>query len=155
MAVCAMTIRKFALTWAATATVAIALSVTAQAKSDDTFESPSGNIECWMYNTDAGVSNAGCDIDGHTYTPAIPGPGDPATRPCGGVIRFHLGGGDPAAIGCQDLTDLHAPGLSTLPYGQSRSVGTITCVSEPAGVTCTDASTGHFFRVSTESYDVG
>jgi hypothetical protein len=25
---------------------------------------------------------------------------------------------------------------------------TVTCVSEPPGVTCTDGSTGHFFRIA-------
>ena len=33
--------------------------------------------------------------------------------------------------------------------------GKITCDSEPSGVTCTDTSTGHFFRVSGESYQLG
>ncbi|WP_156764930.1 hypothetical protein [Mycobacterium sp. 1081908.1] len=42
-----------------------------------------------------------------------------------------------------------------LGFGQTRSLGTITCNSEPAGVTCTDAGTGHFFRVSRESYQLG
>jgi hypothetical protein len=31
-------------------------------------------------------------------------------------------------------------------------VRAITCGSEPYGVTCTDDSSGHFFRVSRESY---
>src|SRR6478609_81576 len=142
------TVTRLAMMATATAAAAIALSVTAQAASDNTFQSPSGNIECWMYNTDAGVSNAGCDIGEHAYTPAIPGPGGPAPRACNAVIRFHLGGNDPSGLGCQDLTDLHAPGLATVAYGRSRTLGTITCDSEPSGITCNDHSTGHFFRVS-------
>ena len=43
----------------------------------------------------------------------------------------------------------------TLDFGQTRSVGTITCDSEESGVTCTDTATYHFFRVSPESYDLG
>jgi hypothetical protein len=43
----------------------------------------------------------------------------------------------------------------TLAYGQTKSLGPITCDSEPSGVTCTDSSTGHSFRVSTDSYQVG
>jgi hypothetical protein len=35
------------------------------------------------------------------------------------------------------------------------SIGAITCDSEPSGVTCTNSSTGHFFRVSRESYELG
>jgi hypothetical protein len=42
-----------------------------------------------------------------------------------------------------------------LDYGQTHSIGTITCDTEPAGVTCIDSSTGHFFRVSRESYQLG
>jgi hypothetical protein len=53
------------------------------------------------------------------------------------------------------MQDPQYGGLQTLDYGQTRSVGTITCSSEPSGVACTDSSTGHFFRVSQESYDVG
>jgi hypothetical protein len=43
----------------------------------------------------------------------------------------------------------------TLDYGQTKSVGVMTCASEPSGVTCTDTSTGHFFRVSRDSYELG
>jgi serine/threonine-protein kinase len=35
-----------------------------------------------------------------------------------------------------------------LDYGQTRSVGAITCDSEPSGMACTDSSTGHYFRRS-------
>jgi hypothetical protein len=40
-------------------------------------------------------------------------------------------------------------------YDQPLSAGVITCSSEQAAVKCTDASTGHFFRVSRESYELG
>ena len=45
--------------------------------------------------------------------------------------------------------------LPTLAYGQTHTVGTITCASGPSGVTCTDSSTGHFFQVSREAYTLG
>ena len=48
-----------------------------------------------------------------------------------------------------------AEGQPTLAYGQTQSAGSITCDSEPSGATCTDASTGHFFWVSHDSYQVG
>jgi hypothetical protein len=41
------------------------------------------------------------------------------------------------------------------PVPLSHIIGAITCDSEPAGVTCTDISTGHFFRVSRDSYQLG
>jgi hypothetical protein len=48
---------------------------------------------------------------------------------------------------------LAAPG--PMDDGQARSAGTITCSSEQSAMRCTDASTGHFFRVSPESYELG
>ena len=50
---------------------------------------------------------------------------------------------------------LRLPGEQTLNYGQTISAGTITCDSEPSGMTCTDSSTGHYFRVSRDSYSLG
>ena len=44
---------------------------------------------------------------------------------------------------------------SVLDYGQTRTTGAISCSSETSGITCTNTSTGHFFRVSRDSYDVG
>ncbi len=38
---------------------------------------------------------------------------------------------------------------------QEPYAGAITCSSEQSAVKCTDASTGHFFRVSRESYELG
>jgi len=48
-----------------------------------------------------------------------------------------------------------AEGVLILNYGQARSAGTITCDSEPSGMTCTDSSTGHYFRMSRESNELG
>jgi hypothetical protein len=47
------------------------------------------------------------------------------------------------------------PAKPTLDYGQTRNLDAITCGSEPIGITCTDSSTGHYFRISRESYDAG
>ncbi|MBO0863576.1 MAG: hypothetical protein J2P16_00695 [Mycobacterium sp.] len=44
---------------------------------------------------------------------------------------------------------------TALDYGQTRSAGAITCRSEQSAMHCTDDSTGHFFRVSQESYELG
>jgi hypothetical protein len=147
---------KLALIATATVAATIALPATADAAgSDYTFQSPSGNIECWIYRTDAGTAGAGCDVGAVTYVPPTPHPGDQTPRPCyGGIIRFTLTAAGTAGY-CQDISDLHRPGIPTLGYGQTRSVGTITCDSEPTGVTCTDSSSGHFFRVSRGSYELG
>jgi hypothetical protein len=50
---------------------------------------------------------------------------------------------------------LRVPGEPTFDYGQAKSVGTFTCDSELSGVKCTDNITGHYFRVSRDSYDLG
>lgn len=46
------------------------------------------------------------------------------------------------------------PSLPILAYGDSRSVASLTRTSAPAGITCTDTSTGHYFRISRESYEL-
>jgi len=40
-------------------------------------------------------------------------------------------------------------------YDQPLSAGAIACSPEQSAVKCTDTSTGHFFRVSHESYELG
>jgi hypothetical protein len=45
--------------------------------------------------------------------------------------------------------------ITTLDYGETRSIATITCDVEPWGVTCTDSTTGHFLRLSRGSYELG
>ncbi len=46
------------------------------------------------------------------------------------------------------------PGQPALEYGNSKTVGTLTCDSEPSSVTCTDSSSGHFFRISRDFYQL-
>ncbi len=57
-------------------------------------------------------------------------------------------------VGCYGQEFGPAP-QQTLGYGQSLSFGTITCVSEYTGMTCTDSSTGRYFRVSRDTYELG
>jgi hypothetical protein len=47
------------------------------------------------------------------------------------------------------------PVNETLAYGQARTFGSITCDSESSGMTCTDSSTGHYFRISRDTYELG
>ena len=141
----------------------IALPATAYAEGADFYyQSPSGNIVCafgYYANQGPGVAHVDCYIGEYTY----PAPIDKKTqRPCAddpnvfslaqgtGKPLFHC---DPGGVARTAVLD--ALGLQTLDYGQTSSIGAITCDSEPAGVTCTDTSTGHFFRVSPESYQLG
>jgi len=135
----------------ATAATALPLAQTAHADSTE-FQSPSGNIQCSMRSGDSG-----CDIDDYTFAPPITA----ITPSCSGamlVVRFEVAQGHPAGAACHPggpFSDLHAPGLATLDYGQTRSVGAFTCDSEFSGMTCTDTSTGHFFTVSRGAYQLG
>ncbi len=136
---------RLALIISVTVTAAIAVPATARADTQN-FQSPSGNIYCVM---DSG--GVACDISDFTYQP-------PPPPECGKHLawgsRFSLTPGKPAAIECHGDT-LRVPGEPTLNYGQTTSAGTITCDSEPSGMKCTDSSTGHYFRVSRDSYDLG
>ena len=116
---------------------------------------PSGNIVCSVY---ADGSGANCEIRDHDW--AVPaGTDGPNGRPCDfnfGGLEFYVSKGKPAMLGCYEgASSLDRPDLKTLDYGQSHSHGNVTCVSEPSGVKCTDTATGHFFRVSRETYDLG
>jgi hypothetical protein len=141
---------KLALTATAAAAAAIALPATANAGVPPSFQTPSGNIMCWIAD-DA----AACSIVDYTYgdrqRPSDCGPDEWPNH-------FWLFEGKPVSVDCSDTPPGTYHGLRTdrtLDYGQSKSVGVMTCASELSGVTCTDTSTGHFFRVSRDSYELG
>jgi hypothetical protein len=134
---------------AATATIGFAAPVHAD-ESYYEFLSPSANIACSVGTGSDGKSGAGCDIRDHTSTP----PPRPLDCHQGWGDRVSLEGGSAPVLHCHGDTEVF-PGKPTLPYGQTRSAGPITCDSEPTGVTCTDTSTGHFFRLSRDSYQLG
>jgi hypothetical protein len=134
------------------ATAATALPVAAIARADThyEFQSPSGNIGCVMWVRDTGAGGVACQ--NHRFTYAKPPPGECDLGGWGSQIDLQQG----------DLPDfecvggvLAVPPLPTLGYGQTHRVGVMTCASEPAGVTCTDTGTGHFFRMSQDSYQLG
>ncbi len=135
----------------ATAIVAVAQVVPQAIAEADTFyqfQSPSGNIDCGV-----GVVNesgyAGCEIREHTWD----APPRPPVCEGGWGDRIDMQQGSPATLSCHTDT-LRGSGLPTLPYGTSTSTGPITCDSETSGMTCTDTSTGHYFRIARESYEI-
>jgi uncharacterized protein DUF6636 len=142
----AMTTAKLALI--VSATVAATIGFAGTARSDDSydFQSPSGNIGCSLHT--GGVS---CEVVDYTWF--IPRPPDYQMGGRGNVFVLERGSAPVAGVWHSDHQ--FPDGSPTLDYGQSRTAGTITCDSENAGMTCTDSSTGHFFRVSRESYQVG
>jgi hypothetical protein len=141
----------------ATATVSATIGLAGPAHADDQtgFQSPSGGIVCTMGqrhdpNNPArdGQGMVACQVLNHTYP-------QPPLADCPVAGReYDLAQGSPASLGCQGglIVDPLPPKLD---YGQSRSVGTITCDIAPSGVTCTDSSTGHFLHLSRESYQLG
>lgn len=138
---------RFGLPVIATATVATAIALPAAAHADSyQFQSPSGNIAC-----DIGNDHAACDISEYTYQPPPP---PPCAQHFPWGSRFVLEAGKAGTVHCHSDT-LRMPGEPILAFGQTKSAGTFTCESEPSGVKCTDGSTGHYFHVSRESYDLG
>mgnify|MGYP001570493515 CR=1 FL=1 len=156
----AMTPRSMLIATAAVFAAGCVVSpVVATADTRVRLETPSGNIRCVLDispTTDAPV--ALCQISDHTY---VAGPSRDETTgaacPSGNAGRdFRLDTGRPAFLRCSYAAlDLGAGVWETADDGQSTSLGPITCVSEVARMTCTDTGSGHFFRVSRESYQVG
>jgi hypothetical protein len=134
---------------AATPAVAIALAAPAHAGVPPTFQTPSGNIQCWVAE-----NTAACEIIDHTY--ALP-PRDDCTAPGFGNSVWLNEGKEPFLPCDTDQPgDYHGMRSHvTLDYGQTKSAGVMSCDSEEAGVTCTDSSTGHFFTVSRDTLQLG
>jgi hypothetical protein len=140
-------LRKLALIAVATAVVTIASAATAHAtERPPSFQSPSGNITCWV--ADNVVS---CVLFNRTYAPPL---GNCALAQNFDWRHFALLKGQSPELLCDRNYD-NPPSPMTLDYGQRYSAGVMTCDSEISGVTCTDTSTGHFFRASRESYQLG
>ena len=135
----------------ATAATAVALSAGAHADPGILFQTPSKNIACEGGTGNDGTAGVTCEIEHYTWF--IPPPPDYFVGGKGN--RFSLGQGS-APVAGEWHSDFGGPeGQPTLDYGRTQSLGSITCDSEPSGVTCTDASTGHSFRISHDSYQVG
>ena len=135
----------------------------ATAHADDNYQqfaSASGSIRCILDGQDTPLPIAMCQIGDHTYVVAPGLARDQSGAPCppGSDLGrdFRLDQGNSAYVTCTYSALGSGFGVwPTLGYGQTRSLGTLTCDSEPVGATCTDVSTGHFFRVSRESYELG
>jgi hypothetical protein len=146
-----MTLTKVAFTTAAIVATGIGLAATAHADPEyQQFTSPSGNVKCEMTISYKGDPYANCVVRHAAYA----APAGACDFPGSFNPQFSLGQGDTPNVSCVVDSD-DAPAEFTLDFGQTRSVGTITCDSEEAGVTCTDTATNHFFRILPESYDLG
>lgn len=118
------------------------------------FQSPSGDISCNLVNyppTDPrafGKNFVQCDIVNQSWTPPQPPPQGRADATSTLILvrgQFPIVGYSPGALAAADPVN----------YDQPLTAGAITCSSEQSTMKCIDASTGHFFKVSRESYELG
>jgi hypothetical protein len=152
---------RLALIAAASAAATLSLAAPANAVYDDVqFLSPSANIRCEIEKDQDGAAFAVCKIRDHTWEAAqadecrqasVPG----ATGGSGSDLQVGLGG--PPCVGPHTIQIFYSgpDAPPPLDYGQTRAFGSISCESEPSGVTCSDSNTGHFFKISRDSYQLG
>ena len=108
------------------------------------FRTPSGNIGCML--SSGGVR---CDIGQSTYTPS---PKPPACQlDWGGALEVTDQGPGHFICHGDTVTDPSAPALA---YGARARQGSVVCVSEQAGITCTNEAGGHGFFISRDSYKI-
>jgi hypothetical protein len=119
------------------------------------FQSPSGDISCNLVNSppldqhSLGKNFVQCDIANHSWVAPQP----PPQGRTDATSTFVLIRGQLPIVGYSPGT--LAAGAPILDSAQAPSAGAITCSSEQSAMKCTDVSTGHFFRVSRESYELG
>lgn len=118
------------------------------------FQSPSGDISCNLVNappTDRlGLAKnfVQCDIVNQSWVPPRPPPPGRADATSTVLLvrgQLPIVGYGPGALAAADPAN----------YDQPLSAGAIICRPEQSAMKCTDTSTGHFFRVSKESYELG
>ena len=119
------------------------------------FQSPSGDISCNLVNYPPGDQHSlaknfvQCDIANHNWVPPQPPPPDQPDA----TSTFLLIRGQAPIVGYSPGTV--GDGAPMLDSAQVPYAGAIGCRSEQSAMKCTDTSTGHFFRVSQESYELG
>lgn len=139
-----------------TAAAAVLLAVVAHADPINSYQflSPSGDIGCTMVDQGDGNGEAVCTIRDHTWVEPRPG-FDALSLDRGGNGACPNGTGSCLGPGMV-LNFFTGPyTYPALGYGQTHTEGPIMCESEATGVTYTDSRTGHFFRVSRDSYQLG
>ncbi len=110
------------------------------------FQSPTGNIACDL-NGSVKPPEATCEVREHSYQPKV----KPNCNP-GWVNSFRLVQGRTVEVNCYSGTDFRSA-LPVQGYGNPLTVGSLTCVlDETTGVTCRDATTGHYFQAARQEY---
>jgi hypothetical protein len=138
----------------AAATISFAASSQASPFAEQ-FQSPSGDIACTLVASppidqhSVAKNFVQCDIANHSWVAPQPPPQGRTDV----TSTFVLVRGQAPVVGYSSGAFVAAG--PTLDSAQAPYGGVITCTSEQSGVKCTDTSTGHFFRVSRESYELG
>ncbi|MDO5530137.1 MAG: hypothetical protein Q4F71_12105 [Paracoccus sp. (in: a-proteobacteria)] len=103
------------------------------------FQTPSGNIHCYL--TDGEPSYARCDL--MEYRPSLPRPAD-CELDFGGAFAVSRHGAAEAVCAGDTAASPAAP---VLEYGDWVRLGGVACRSERSGVSCTNDD-GHGFTLS-------
>lgn len=120
---------------------AVGLGPAAASARTGLFQSPTGNIGCYI-----STSYTRCDIAVHDW-PTPPKPANCDVDYGGGLdVGLHGRGG----FVCAGDTALHQGPV--LAYGKRRSAGRFTCTSRAVGMTCRNRRNGHGFFLSRQSY---
>lgn len=113
------------------------------------FQSNTGNIVCELANT-GGEGTAVCEVRQHSYKSEV----KPGCQ-TGWVNAFALRQSRTPLVNCYADTAFQTV-LPMLGYGRPLTAGSLTCViHENTGVSCKDATTGHYFRASRQEYRYG
>ena len=107
------------------------------------FQSPSGNIGCYI-----GSEGARCDIAEREWS--APRPGDCPSQLDSGQ-GLEVGRSGPGRVVCAGDTALN-PEAAKLGYGQDIRAGDFTCHSREDGVECLDDGDGRGFFISKQAY---
>ena len=117
------------------------------------FQSPSGDVSCNLVyfppleSRLVGKNFVQCNVANHSWVHPQPPPQGRTVTSTFVLMRGQLPivGYSPGTLAASDPVN----------YDEPLSAGAITCSSEQSAMRCTDVSTGHFFRVSRESYELG
>jgi hypothetical protein len=134
------------------AAATIVHSATANAATDFSFHSPSGNIFCDMHRGDDGKSQVTCITADRNWVSPPRSPDCSDDQHWGDALSLYHG---QSGFQCYTRLPDDPSAGQKLNYGDTLANGTITCKSEPAGISCTDVGSGHFFRIARESYQLG
>jgi len=148
-------IKAIAVFMATAAAAAIGLATTTHADKGASFQAPGGNVACDMGGE---VTVAYCVIANYNFVP-------PLNCPPGQVANAFSVRQGGAADGpqCRLTSDgFFDRRRATMDFEQTQRMGTLSCQfsmgatqSQPWSTLCRDDSTGHYFRVSTENYELG